>query len=710
MIANKKGFTMVELLVAMAIMGLLIIMAFPTIRAIQANNTNTKYKEYGDSAISAAKLYVDSYEEDMFESDIDASQLKKIYFDELVKKGLLKDIKISDSSCIEESSITVVRYKNDFSYCLHLICRNGNSSSTPVYEENNRKGSCADHRESRVNYTYNGVTKFRDVIVGEEDYYVLSPTRLGFDLHSNHDVLLSWTDGVNNYQPGDKLPKITGTVNLEASTRKFIYNIHYDKGMGNGSMEKTSCSYGSNCVLTKNTFSKDYFSFDHWTLSSDSSKTYNDEANVITSIGNMVNNDGDNFKLVATFRNNFVKIRYNANGGALQSQHGAGISLDGNKVLINNNEVFHNLINGETLTVNGLIDWNNPTYLNVARNGYGVRYDQEWNTNSAGSGTTYNHRNVYSALDLCPSLKTEDCDKTLYVKWVPRYTLSFDMTGGSGTCNNITQFSGDQWGSLCTPTRTGYTFGGWYTKKDGAGTQITNTSTASKNLTVYAKWTINRYTVTLRVGGGASAVYINGGASSGTFNYGTTLTISAAAPTYYQITGWSDGSAANARNITVTGNVDLTAYGRKNRVFTDYYSNGGSLAVGTFQKCPIKAGCSHSQCDWETHWTELPGCNASSGLIYKGGGFDYDYPGWSVNGLRNYAPSSNASEGHGATLYLKKNGRKSSKSFYYVGSANGSIHVSQYLVFSNALELAAFCGKEPELRTGDVMINLYAAW
>ena len=307
--------------------------------------------------------------------------------------------------------------------------------------------------ESRVNYTYNGVTKFRNVIIGEEDYYVLSPTRLGFDLYSNHDVLLSWTDGVNNYNPGDKLPKITGTINLEASIRKFIYNIYYDKGMGIGSIDKTSCSYGSNCILKKNTFSKDYFSFDHWTLSSDSSKTYNDEANVKSSIGNMVNNDGVNFKLVATFRNNFVKIRYNVNGGTIQSQHGAGISLNGNKVLINHNKVFHNLINGQTLTVNGLIDWNNPTYFNVSRSGYGVRYDQEWNTNSSGTGTTYNHIYVYTALDLCPTLKDGDCDKTLYVKWVPRYTLTFDEDGGAGTCNNITQFSGDQWGTLCTPKK-----------------------------------------------------------------------------------------------------------------------------------------------------------------------------------------------------------------------------------------------------------------
>ena len=706
MIANKKGFTMVELLVAMAIMGLLIIMAFPTIRAIQVNNTNTKYQKYGDSAISAAKLYVDSYGEDMFESDIDASQLKKVYFDELVKKGLLKDINISDSTCIEESSITVVKYKDDYSYCLHLVCRNGNSSSAPIYEENNRKGSCADHKETRVNYTYNGVTKFRDVIVGEEEYYVLSPSRLGFDLHSNHDVLLSWTDGVNNYQPGDKLPKITGTVNLEASTRKFIYNIYYDKGMGNGSMDKTSCSYGSNCVLTKNIFSKDYFTFDHWTLSSDSSKTYNDEANVITSIGNMVNNDGVNFKLVATFRNNFVKIRYNANGGTLQSQHGAGISLDGGKALINNNEVFHTLYNGGSLTRDGLINWNNPSYFNVARSGYGVRYDQEWNTNSNGTGTTFNQRSVYTALDLCPTLRTEDCDNTLYVKWVPEYTLKFDKTGGSGTCSNISKLHGDQWGSLCTPTRTGYTFGGWFTEKNGAGTQITNTSTATENLTVYAKWIINKYTVTLSSGACISNALISGtNLSSGTFNYGTKITISSSASIYCQFVNWSDGISSNAREITVNGNINLTANGRYNVIYTDFYSNGGYLIPREEQVCPVIAGCTNnSNCHYTT---DLPGCRNKSGLVYSGGGLNWLDTSWSTKGLRDFK------EDNKATLPMRKAGCTSGSGNWHVYPGDGrDLLVNEEKTWQTGLDLINHLG-EPYttlFKTQDIRLNLYAGW
>ena len=58
---TNKGFTMVELLVAMVILGLLILMAFPTIRAIQANNRKSNFEQFGKTVLSASKLYVDRY-------------------------------------------------------------------------------------------------------------------------------------------------------------------------------------------------------------------------------------------------------------------------------------------------------------------------------------------------------------------------------------------------------------------------------------------------------------------------------------------------------------------------------------------------------------------------------------------------------------------------------------------------------------------------
>ncbi len=135
---NSKGFTMVELLVAMAIMGLLVIMAFPTIRAVQTNNTKKKYEAYGDTVVSAAKMYVDSYGMDLFDPDrVNEQQLIKV--EDLVKKDLIKDINISDSSCINgESEVGVIKFNNDYTYCLNLKCTTGKPDNI-IYQTTEKK-------------------------------------------------------------------------------------------------------------------------------------------------------------------------------------------------------------------------------------------------------------------------------------------------------------------------------------------------------------------------------------------------------------------------------------------------------------------------------------------------------------------------------------------------------------------------------------------
>ncbi|MCH5155428.1 MAG: InlB B-repeat-containing protein [Clostridiales bacterium] len=44
-----------------------------------------------------------------------------------------------------------------------------------------------------------------------------------------------------------------------------------------------------------------------------------------------------------------------------------------------------------------------------------------------------------------------------------------------------------------TPMRTGYTFDGWYTGKDGDGERKENTITITSDITLYANWTVNKY-------------------------------------------------------------------------------------------------------------------------------------------------------------------------------------------------------------------------
>ena len=63
---NKKGFTLVELLVTIAILGIISGLSIPVIRNINQQRINKRYSTYLDSLSYASKLYTDSYAVDMF--------------------------------------------------------------------------------------------------------------------------------------------------------------------------------------------------------------------------------------------------------------------------------------------------------------------------------------------------------------------------------------------------------------------------------------------------------------------------------------------------------------------------------------------------------------------------------------------------------------------------------------------------------------------
>ena len=78
------------------------------------------------------------------------------------------------------------------------------------------------------------------------------------------------------------------------------------------------------------------------------------------------------------------------------------------------------------------------------------------------------------------------------------YTITFDKQSGSGGTSSVTATYGSTMPSITVPTRSGYTFGGYYTGTNGSGTQYYTASGASartwdltRATTLYAKWTAN---------------------------------------------------------------------------------------------------------------------------------------------------------------------------------------------------------------------------
>lgn len=84
------------------------------------------------------------------------------------------------------------------------------------------------------------------------------------------------------------------------------------------------------------------------------------------------------------------------------------------------------------------------------------------------------------------------------------YTVMFGAEGGTVDPTSQSVTFNSAYGPLPVPTRTGYTFAGWWTKSGGTGSKIvTETSvTIADSHTLYAKWTPNRYTVSFDAQGG----------------------------------------------------------------------------------------------------------------------------------------------------------------------------------------------------------------
>ena len=79
---------------------------------------------------------------------------------------------------------------------------------------------------------------------------------------------------------------------------------------------------------------------------------------------------------------------------------------------------------------------------------------------------------------------------TSFVPSEPTYTVSFDPNGGNVARQSKTVTYNSAYGTLPTPTRTGYSFDGWFTEREG-GSQITAATLCmlTGDQTLYAHWT-----------------------------------------------------------------------------------------------------------------------------------------------------------------------------------------------------------------------------
>ena len=151
------------------------------------------------------------------------------------------------------------------------------------------------------------------------------------------------------------------------------------------------------------------------------------------------------------------------------------------------------------------------------------------------------------------------------------YTITFNSNGGT-TISDIEDAT-ELPTPLPTPTKSGYTFVAWYYDDDFT-TQAYAGDELEDDVTLYAKWIINQYTITFNSNGGSSV-------SSITQDYATTVS-KPTDPTKvgYTFAGWySDSNLSTAYTFTTMPAEDITLYAKWNKNYRIFYNTNGGNTI-----------------------------------------------------------------------------------------------------------------------------------
>ena len=142
------------------------------------------------------------------------------------------------------------------------------------------------------------------------------------------------------------------------------------------------------------------------------------------------------------------------------------------------------------------------------------------------------------------------------------YTITYVNVDGATNENPAGYNEETETITLKDPAKAGYTFEGWYMAEDFTGEAVTEiTQGTTGNITLYAKWELESYTITYELDGGTNAPE-----NPASYNVETeTITLKAPTKDGFAFTGWfesSDFSTTEIKEITQGSTGDKTLYAR----------------------------------------------------------------------------------------------------------------------------------------------------
>ena len=516
---------------------------------------------------------------------------------------------------VQESTTTgagnVYKWKQDSNGIISRTNANGSTYSDIFFTINYGNSTSSDGLPNYKNSKYLNITNEGYKAVSGQEWKCLSGCTTAGKVF-NQD---------SSYSSNDFCDASNGdcTVILGVNWEKITYMVNYDANGGKGAPASQVKQYNNNLTLSSTIPTRDGYTFKGWGTSKDTTVVSYKAGGVYTS------NNG--ITLYAIWRVNEVKIKFSTNGGTVKTQtteegNTYKWKQDSNNIISKTNangstysDTFFTVNYNGSTTGDGLPDYNNPNYLNVTKTGHNAVNGQEWKCLSGCtiSGKVFNQTSVYSASDFC-NASNGDCTVTLGINWVSTtYTITLNNQGATsaGTTKVYYQYNTTKTinGTVCyyytnstltncltngyditKPTKSGYTFGGYYTGTNGSGTIYVSTAGRFTNnayqttgdKTLYAKWNVNtkKMYVNSDIGLYCRSTFNTSGTIITAFTCGTIITVNQNATNgWYYVPDsncYSSGDYLSSSKPTICG------------------SSGGSYGGGT-AGCGVLCNCSNGQ-------------------------------------------------------------------------------------------------------------------
>ena len=127
------------------------------------------------------------------------------------------------------------------------------------------------------------------------------------------------------------------------------------------------------------------------------------------------------------------------------------------------------------------------------------------------------------------------------------YTITYYLNGGSNPSGTVSTYTIEKAVTLPTPTKSGYTFAGWFTSSNFSGSKVTTIAKGSTgNRTFYAKWNATSYTITYKLDGGTNP----SNAPTSYTAQSADITLPNPTKTGYAFAGWYTSSSFTGSKVT----------------------------------------------------------------------------------------------------------------------------------------------------------------